>query len=118
MRVKIFSMMLMSVILFSADGFPKGSENRVPVSQAAYAELLNALLSSCDGKCALSRSRSENLQKCAHKACQMGNFIRTNRKHLLELMRQRNLKPRDYKVRRFVHQVYRDFSRTDNSFLP
>lgn len=110
MRVRIIFIFLISVTLLSVSVFSEAAPRPEPAQKAVYAKLVREILYSCDFKCTLSNSNSENLQQVAHEACRRSNFIRNNKISLLEKMEDSTLVPKDYKVKLFIDRAYRNLN--------
>jgi len=109
MSIRIFFMLAIASILLNVSGLSLAAAETEPAAEVDYSKLVDDQLSRCDFKCTLSNSRSENLQKCAREACVMGDFIRANKKQLMEQMQKSSLKPADYKVTLFIREACRNF---------
>lgn len=103
----LFLMLVPAVILCTCP-HSKALAGTKPVPTSAYNEIISNFLFSCRFKCSLVNSKSEKLRACAHEACDLADFIRANKKNLIERMQKSALDPKEYKVKLFISQAYRN----------
>lgn len=100
--VPIITLLALSLIVVSAVGDGDDAQSR----KAYFAAAIDDEIAKCRKGASLRASRSANLRLKGHREASMALFLEAHRDQLVEEMLAADLKPKSYKVQRFLNDRF------------
>ena len=83
-----------------------GIDAETAETKARLETLVEEYIACCEAKSALRSSRSEKIRHSAVRACMKAAYCRHSKEELVELMLEKNVEPKAYKVRHFLNDRF------------
>ena len=83
-----------------------GKNTEAVETQVRLEALVEEYIACCEAKSALRSSRSEKIRHSAVRACMKAAYCRHSKEELVELMLEKNVEPKAYKVRHFLNDRF------------
>ena len=77
-----------------------------------YRDFISSVISKCQAKKCLYKSRSENLRCCAAKASNKAVFLQKNKEMLISEMIKNDIGTKPYKIKYFLNTKFHELSST------
>jgi hypothetical protein len=101
-----FSIIVLTLVLCAVPVL--GQDTMNAEKKAELEAVVDRYIASCEAKSTLLSSNSENIRRSATLACLKATYCRHHRKELVGEMLRKNIKPKPYKVRRFLSEKFLD----------
>jgi len=85
-----------------------GNNSEVVERKAKLEALVDEYIACCEAKSALGSSRSEKIRRSAMRSCLKAAYCRHSKAELVDVMLEKNIEPKAYKVHHFLNDRFND----------